>query len=237
MNQTAVREYWSGEDVVGRALNANDALDIIGVIADVRSGALEEEPRPTVYIASAQTANFWTNNMLVRTSGDPHDVLPAMRAIMNEVAPDQALTRIQTLDDRLDAAVAPRRYMLWLVGLFSAMALGLAVLGIYAVVAETVAQRIPEIGVRMALGASPGDVMHLILRQGAWMIAAGLALGGAAALALNGVMAGFVFRVQTTDPVSYLMAAFCLAAVTLAACAIPARRASRIDPVLALRAE
>jgi putative ABC transport system permease protein len=175
--------------------------------------------------------------MLVRTSGDPRSALPAIRGIMRQVDGEQALTRIQTLEERVAEATAPRRFVLWLVGLFSAIAVGLALIGIYAVVAESVAQRVPEIGVRMALGASTASVMGLVLRQGAWMVVMGIAAGGVMAVAFNKLMAGFVFRVATTDPVAYAAAVLCLAAVALAACAIPARRAARIDPVLALRAQ
>lgn len=236
VNETAVKKYWPAGEVLGKTIKTNDVLVIVGVVADVRRGALEEEPQPTLYIASAQTPTFWTNNMLVRTSGDPHDVLSSLRGILNQLEPDQALTRIQTLDERLAAAIAPRRYVLWLVGLFSLVAVGLAGIGVYAVVAETVARRIPEIGIRVALGATPGDVIGLVLREGVWMISSGLCLGLLVALALSGVMAGFVFRVQTTDPLSYFLAGACLAAITLAGCVLPAWRASRIDPVLALRA-
>jgi ABC-type antimicrobial peptide transport system permease subunit len=117
------------------------------------------------------------------------------------------------------------------------MALGLALVGVYGVMAESVAQRVPEIGVRMALGATGADVVQLVLRQGSLMIALGLMLGIAGAAALNRVMSGFVFRVSTTDPGTFAVACVCLTAATLAACVVPAARASRIDPVLALRQE
>lgn len=237
VNQAALKKFWPNGNAIGQTVMTDEPLHIVGVVSDVRRVDLEEDPRPTLYIPSAQTHTFWTNNMLVRTSGDPRAALPAIRAVMRQVDGEQALTRIQTLDERIAEATAPRRYILWLVGLFSAMALGLAVIGIYAVVAESVAQRVPEIGVRMALGASAADVMGLVLRQGAWMIGLGLAAGGIAAVALNKIMAGLVFRVPTTDPVAYGAACVCLAVVTLAACAIPARRAARVDPVLALRAQ
>jgi putative ABC transport system permease protein len=147
------------------------------------------------------------------------------------------LTSVQTLPERLDAVLAPRRFNLWLVSLFSIIALGLAVLGIYGVLAEAVAQRVPEIGVRMALGASAAGVMRLFLRQGGWMIGIGVALGIGAALALSGVMASFVFGVPPTDPVSFAVACLAVTMAGLLACAIPARRASRVDPVIALRQE
>jgi hypothetical protein len=178
---------------------------------------------------------FWTNNMLVRTTADPRDVLPEIRAVMRQLDPQQALTRIETLEERLSESIAPRRFNLRLIGLFSAVAMALAMLGIYGVVAESVAQRVPEIGVRMALGARGPDVVRLILGQGVWMVVIGIGLGVAGAAALNRVMSGLVFGVRTTDPASYTVAAVCLMTATLVACVIPARRAARIDPVQALR--
>lgn len=127
--------------------------------------------------------------------------------------------------------------MLRLVGAFSLMALGLAVIGVYGVVAESVARRVPEIGIRMALGATARNVTSMILRQGIWMLGCGVVLGIIAAAALRGVMSAFVFGVPTTDPATYAVAGLCLAVATVAACVIPARRAARVDPVLALRAE
>ena len=173
--------------------------------------------------------------MLVRTTADPRDVLPEIRAVMRQLDPQQALTRIETLEERLSESIAPRRFNLRLIGLFSAVAMALAMLGIYGVVAESVAQRVPEIGVRMALGARGSDVVRLILGQGVWMVVIGIGLGVAGAAALNRVMSGLVFGVRTTDPASYTVAAVCLMTAALVACVIPARRAARIDPVQALR--
>jgi putative ABC transport system permease protein len=172
---------------------------------------------------------FRTNNMLVRTSGDPRALLPAIRAVAREVDLRLPLTRIETLSQRLDSVLAPRRFNLWLVGLFSLIALGLAVVGTYGVLAEAVAQRVPEIGVRMALGASAAGVMRMFLRQGGWMIAMGIALGIGGALALSGVMASFVFGVPPTDPVSFAVACLAVTMAGLLACVIPARRAARVD--------
>ena len=135
----------------------------------------------------------------------------------------------------LSDALAPRRFILRLVGLFSVLALGLALLGVYGVVAESVAQRVPEIGIRMALGARPGDVMRMVISQGAWIVVAGLTLGLLSAIAAREVMASFVFGVPTTDPAAYVAAGLTLAATALTSCLIPARTAAAIDPVVALR--
>ena len=236
VNRTAARRFWPAQDAVGqRIVIERGPVLIVGVVADVRRGLLEEDPEATLYLPSGQTRTFWTNNMLVRTTADPRDVLPEIRAVMRQLDPQQALTRIETLEERLSESIAPRRFNLRLIGLFSAVAMALAMLGIYGVVAESVAQRVPEIGVRIALGARGSDVVRLILGQGIWMVVIGIGLGVAGAAALNRVMSGLVFGVRTTDPASYTVAAGCLMTATLVACVIPARRAARIDPVQALR--
>jgi putative ABC transport system permease protein len=236
VNRAAAQRFWPGQDAVGQKIvMEQEPVLIIGVVADVRRGLPEEDPEATLYLPSGQSGVFWTNNMLVRTTADPHDVLPEIRAVMRQVDPQQALTRIETLEERLSESTAPRRFNLQLVGLFSVVALGLAMLGIYGVVAESVAQRVPEIGVRMALGARGSDVVRMIVGQGFWMVAFGMALGVTGAVALNSIMSGLVFGVRTTDPASYAVASLCLMASALLACLIPARHAARIDPVRALR--
>ena len=237
VNETAKKQYWPDGAVGERILHDDQSVVIVGVLADVRRSGLEVEPEPALYLPSGQTGMFWTNNLLVRAGGNPRELLPAIRTVVGEAYPALPLARIETLQDRLEMVMAPRRFTLWLVGLFSIVALGLAVIGIYGVVTESVTQRVPEIGVRMALGASAGGVMRMILRQGAWMIGVGVALGTVAALAMNGVMAAFVFRVPTTDPLSFGIACAALIIAGLLACAVPARRAARIDPVMALRQE
>ena len=238
VNRAAALAWWPGSDPLGRVLNSDDKrLQIVGVVDDVRRANLEGEPLPTVYLATAQTPNFWTNNLLIRTSSDARAILPAVRDIMRSLDRDQALARITTLEESLREATAPRRNLLSLVGMFSGMALLLAVIGIYGVVAESFAQRIPEIGVRMALGATKANVMMLIVGHGTRLIVAGTLIGLGTAIAFNRVMSAFVFRVATTDPATYLAACLCVAAAALAACLLPAGRAARVDPVVALRTE
>jgi putative ABC transport system permease protein len=237
VNEAAAMEHWPNGALGQRVLHNNQSLLLVGVLGDVRRTRLEVEPEATLYLPSAQSAMFRTNNMLVRTSGDPRALLPAIRAVAREVDPRLPLTRIETLSERLDSVLAPRRFNLWLVSLFSSIALVLAVVGIYGVLMESVAQRVPEIGVRMALGASAAGVMRMFLRQGGWMIGIGVALGTAAAFGLSGVMASFVFGVPATDPVSFAAACLAVTMAGLLACAIPARRAARVDPVIALRQE
>ena len=175
--------------------------------------------------------------MLVKTDGDPQALVPAIKSIVRRVNPQQPFPGVEPLQDRIDLRTAPRRFILRIVGLFSALGLVLAVIGIYGVLAESVAERVPEIGVRMALGATESQVVKLILGQGAWIVTVGLALGLAGAFMLHGQMNAMVFGVQTLDPLAYSVACALLTITALAACAIPARRAARLNPVVALRTE
>jgi putative ABC transport system permease protein len=238
LNQSAARHFWPRETAVGKLVAMGEKrLEIVGIIADVRRADLEVEPGPVVYLPNLQATEFRANNMLIRSERDPRLLLPALRALLRQVDRQQALVRIQTLQERIEEATAPRRFVLRLVGAFSLMALGLAMIGVYAVIAESVARRVPEIGIRMALGATARNVTSMILRQGIWMLAFGVVLGLIAAAALRGVMSTFVFGVPTTDLPTYAVAGLCLALATVAACVIPAARAARVDPVIALRAE
>jgi predicted permease len=238
VNAAAARALAGTADAIGRTiLLGRNPTQIIGVVGDVRRGDLEHPPGPVIYLSHLQPAGLTTNNLLVRTSGDPRQVLPAVRAVMRQLDPDQPLTRISTLEERIAEVLAPRRFMLRLIGLFSILALGLAMLGVYGVMAESVAQRVPEIGIRVALGATPAAIRHMVIAQGGWMVVLGLAGGLAGALALRRAMATLVFGVPTTDPVAYAIACACLAAATIAACAIPANRAAAMDPIKALRQE
>jgi putative ABC transport system permease protein len=238
VNVSAARAIWGDSDPVGRTIVMDESpLQVIGVVGDIRRLNLELPAAPAIYLSHLQPASIIVNNLLVRTAGDPREVLPAVRAVMRQLDPDQPLTRIATLEERIDEILAPRRFMLRLIGLFSILALGLAMLGVYGVMAESVAQRVPEIGIRVALGATPAAIRHLVIAQGGWMVVLGLAGGIAGALALRKAMATLVFGVPTTDPIAYAVACVCLAAATIAACAIPANRAASMDPVKALRQE
>jgi putative ABC transport system permease protein len=238
VNVSAARTIWGDSDPVGQTIVMDESpLQVIGVVGDIRRLNLELPAAPAVYLSHLQPGSIIVNNLLVRTAGDPREVLPAVRAAMRQLDPDQPLTRITTLEERIDEILAPRRFMLRLIGLFSILALGLAMLGVYGVMAESVAQRVPEIGIRVALGATPAAIRHLVIAQGGWMVVLGLAGGIAGALALRKAMATLVFGVPTTDPIAYAVACVCLTAATIAACAIPANRAAAMDPVRALRQE
>jgi putative ABC transport system permease protein len=237
VNEVAVRELWPDMSPVGKTISADGAFEIVGVVSNIRRLDLEKEPAPTVYFTTSQLPNVWTNNLLIRTAGDPMDVLPAVRAAVNDLDRGQALSRIETLAERLDRAKAPRRFLMRLSGTFALIALGLAMLGVYGVVAESVASRVPEIGVRVAFGATPGRIVGMVLREGIVMAGSGVILGLGIALLLRDAATALIFGVTATDLVTWTASAAGLGAAALSGCAIPARRAATIDPMRALRTE
>jgi putative ABC transport system permease protein len=237
LNQAAARQLFGGDPAVGQTLLVGKTpTTVVGVVADVRRTDLERDPEPTVYFPSDQVRSR-TNNLLIRTAGDPAAVVPAIRAILHELDPMQALSRIHVLDELLDQTKAPRRFAMQLVGAFSLLALLLAMVGLYGVVAESVQRRTPEIGIRMALGATAAGVARMVLARTGLMVMTGLAIGLAASVALKHLVAGFVFGVEPGDPLSYAAACGVLLAGALCASFIPARRAAAVDPLQALRRE
>jgi putative ABC transport system permease protein len=237
VNASAARLLTNAPNPVGRTfrLGSKEEAHIVGVVADTRRGTLEEPEGPAIYLSNLQPFYMRTNNMLARTTGDPRDALPIVRSILRQLDPNRALTRVTTLEERIDELLAPRRFMLRLIGLFSILAFALAMIGVYGVIAESVAQRVPEIGIRMALGAGPRTIRNLFVAQGFWIALVGVGAGLAGAFALRQGMATLVFGIPTADPLTYTAAALCLVAATVAACGIPAMRAAALDPVAALR--
>jgi putative ABC transport system permease protein len=236
VNEAAARAFWGDADAIGKTVAHNDhSEEVIGVVANLREGNLEDDPGPTIYQLSNQSRNFFVFTMLIRAKGDADTLVPSIRTIIRSLAPQAPFSGVTPLQERLDRAMAPRLFVLRVIGLFSLLGLVLAVVGVYGVLAEFVAQRIPEIGVRIAIGATPSDVLALILRHGTRLVAVGVLLGLAGAVLLRGAMTTMVYGVQTLDPLAYLTACLCLLAATIAACTVPARRAARLDPVAALR--
>jgi hypothetical protein len=239
LNQTAARTFWKGADPIGKTviINKDSQLQVVGVIADIRGSILEEDPGPTMYQVSNQSRNFLAGGMMIRVDGDPKALVPQIRAIVRSVDRDAPFAGVEPLQTRIDRAMAPRLFVLRIVGLFSIVGLVLAVVGVYGVLAEFVVQRVPEMGIRIAFGATRSDVLALVLGQGARLVSIGLVLGFASAALLRGAMSTMVYGVRTSDPITYITACAVLFAATIAACAVPARRASQLDPVVALRSE
>jgi putative ABC transport system permease protein len=244
INQAAALAHFPGEDPVGRRIAWARApervwMTVVGVVADVRGQALGEDEVPALYTPMAQEMRPWKTwmNVAVRTTEAPEVLAAAVRREVAAVDADIPVTRVRAMDDLIAASVAPRRFNLALLGGFALLALALAAVGLHGVVSYTVAQRTHELGVRVALGATPGDVARLVLGQGLLLTFGGVVLGTLAALALARFVAGMLFGVEPTDPATFLGVAAILTAVAALACYRPARRAGRVDPLVALRGE
>jgi len=239
INETLARTYFPGEDPIGKRLGSGSrAATIIGVVADMKRFGLDADARPEVYRHCFQRSAVLSHmKLVVRTSGDPLDLVPAVREAALAVDPDQPIYNVMTMEQRLSHSIASRRFQALLFGIFATVALVIAAVGIYGVLSYATSQRSHEIGVRIALGAQPLDVLMMILRQGIVVTLTGLAVGLAASLALTRVMKGLLFNVSATDPATFATIALLLAVVALSACYIPARRATKVDPNVALRHE
>jgi putative ABC transport system permease protein len=241
VGESTARKFWPAVSAVGQTMllpatrpPANRPVQVVGVITDMTEWGLEMKVGG-IFVPHLQVSYATPGRMVIKTDRDPQTLVPAIEAIVRRVNPEHPFPDVTPVQAEIDRATAPRRFVLRLIGLFSILGVALAVIGIYGVLAESVAERIPEIGVRIALGAQPSDVVRLIVRQGAWMIVAGICFGLAGAAAVSRPMTAMVFGVGTLDPLSYLAACAMLALAGLAACTIPARRAASLDPVVALR--
>jgi predicted permease len=230
-------QLWPGQDPVGKHLYRGDEKlrEVIGVVGDVRT-TLQQGPVVTVYFP------YWQESvsdaaLMVRTAMDPRSVAAALRSEIWKVDPEIPLQRIRTMEDMISEAAAPRRFQMQLVLLFAASALLLASLGIYGVVSYTVAQRTNEIGIRVALGAHTAAVYRMVLLQGLTPVIVGLLAGVAGALAIGRLLTSLLFEVSPADPLTISAVIVALAAVATFACTVPALRATRVDPMSALRYE
>jgi putative ABC transport system permease protein len=242
VNETLARRYWPGEDAVGKHMrtgdidNPNPWMTVVGVVGDVKQYGLDQEQKTQFYGPQRQLP-LRPMSLVVRAAGDPSGLATALRLAVLSVDPDQPIYNVRTMAGLLSDTSAPRRLSLLLLGAFAGTALLLAGVGIYGVLAYSVTQRTHEIGIRMALGARRRDVLLMVFRQGLRMVLAGAALGMLAAFALTRLMSSLLFGVSPTDPLTLGLVALVLVAVALLACLIPARRASGVDPMIALRYE
>jgi ABC-type antimicrobial peptide transport system permease subunit len=215
-----------------------DRLTVVGVADDVRYGGLHVSAVPVVYMPHAQGSEGTTNMFfVVRTARDPLSLADAIRQKVAEIDPDQPVASIQTMRTRVDASIAQRRMQMTVLGLFAAMATLIAVVGIYGVMSYNVAQRAREIGIRLALGAARAEVIAVVMRQGMTMVAAGMLIGLAASAAITRVLRTLLFGVSPTDPLVFVAIAVLVAATAAVTIYLPARRASRLDPLTMLRSE
>jgi predicted permease len=244
ISQALARERWPNQDAIGRVIHYGNMdgnmrpLTIVGIVGDVRGRGLDQPPSPIIYVDYRQRG-MNANSMptiLMRSSAPVAEIVSAARAIFHDVAPE-APVKFSSFGNEMGGWLADRRFMLLLVGIFAAAALGLAAVGIYGIVAFSVTRRTREIGIRMALGAGRTDVLRLILGEGARLALAGVAIGIGASLAITRLLSSLLFGVKATDPITFVGVAALLSMVALLASYIPARRAIRLDPNIALRYE
>ncbi len=241
INETLARRYWPGEDPVGKLVmtgssNNPNRREIVGVIADVKHFGIDADVRPTMYFSHAQIpARLMT--VTVRTGAEPTSLATAIRGQVWEIDKELAVSNISSMQELVATSIAPSRLIVLLLGLFAGLALVLAAVGIYSVIAYGVTQRTREIGIRMALGAQAADVLKLIVGQGMTLALVGVAIGLGLAVALTRFMKGLLYEVDAFDPLTFAAISLLLVGVALLACYIPARRAAKVDPMIALRYE
>jgi putative ABC transport system permease protein len=251
INEAMARRFWPGEDPIGKRLtlgvvSGERPREIVGVVRDIPTRRDRAEPQPVIYASYLQQsadyrgpiANmFGQMTFLLRTSGDPMSLVPEARRAVADVDPDHAITRIQTMEQFWDDGLRYRSYLASVLGIFAFVATVLAAIGIYGVMAYSVAQRTREIGIRMALGASPRKVLAVVGRRAVGLISFGMLLGLAGSIALSRLIASQLWGIEPTDPATFTGVSLLLVVVALAASFVPARRATRVDPTEALRTE
>jgi putative ABC transport system permease protein len=239
INETMALKHWPGEDPIGKRVRiAWDSLEdeVIGVVGDVRHAGLDGEIRPMTYWPYARWS-YGTMTVTVRTTADPNRVVTSIASLVRQLDPELVVANVKTMDEVVADSVAQRRLTMLLLTVFAGTALLLAAVGIYGVIAYSVTERTQEIGIRMALGAQRGAVLRMVITQALVLAVTGIAVGGGGALLLTRLMEGLLFEVKPADPLTFGVVSGILAAVALLASYIPGRRATLVDPVIALRAE
>ncbi|MEP7339763.1 MAG: ABC transporter permease [Acidobacteriota bacterium] len=240
INESLAQRLYAGADPVGQRVRIErdkTEATIVGVVADVKWYGVEAEPPAAVYHSFFQDQGAEGMRWAIRTTGDPLALLPAVRQQVRELEPDHAIYQVTTMEQGLAESYAPRHFQTWLFGLFAAVALALAAVGLYGVISYAVSRRTHEIGIRVALGAQSRDVLLIVIRQGMSLALTGVAIGLAAALWLTRLMKGLLFGVRPADPLTFGVIALLLLGIALLACYVPARRATKVDPVIALRCD
>jgi predicted permease len=244
VSEALARKHYRGEDPLGKDIYLGapdnrlfDRATIVGVVGDTRDAGLGSDPLPTVYIPLAVMPEWPFLSYVIRTAGDPAAIAGAARAAIRELDAAAPIRDVRTFDAVLAESVAPARWSLILLGAFAAVALVMAALGVFGVLTFAVTQRTRELGIRIALGAAPAAVRRMVVRQGLGLATGGLALGAAGALTLTRLMTSLLYGVAPHDPATIAGVALLLLAVALLASWLPARRATRVDPMVALRTE
>jgi putative ABC transport system permease protein len=240
INESFARTYFQGEDPIGKRIDfgwdTTGWQEVVGMIGDVKHYGLEEAALPAVYVPQLQRPSS-SMTVVVRTTPDPRSLSAAVRSQVFEVDKDQPVSRVRVMEQVVSASVASRRLSMTLLAGFAVVALALAAVGLYGVMSYVVTQRTHEIGVRMALGARVGDVLGLVLKQGMFLVLIGVGAGLVTAVAATRLIASLLYGVSPTDLATFAVIALLLTAVALLACYLPARRATKVDPMVALRYE
>jgi len=243
ISETMARRFWPGEEAVGKRIGAGrirrpeDWIQVVGVVKDVRQFELTADPKPQMYLSYKQAGFFAPRDLVVKTDVDPTSMAATVRNAVWEIDKDQPVSNIRTMDEILADSIARQRFSMLLLAIFAGVALVLAGVGIYGVMSYSVAQRTREIGIRMALGAQTGAVLKLAVSYGMKLVLVGIVIGLIAAFALTRVMATLLFGVTATDPTTFALISLLLVCVAAIASYIPARRATKVDPIIALRYE
>jgi putative ABC transport system permease protein len=240
VNQTMARTYYGNASALGHRIRPGFQgpwCTIVGVVEDVKNAGLDKPAGSELFLPERQGNPVGQVYFAIRTAGDPHSLIDAVRAAIRSVDPSLPLAQIRTMDEVLDGARSRPRFLTTLLSFFSFTALLLAAVGLYGVIAYSVTRRMTEFGIRMAMGARASDVLGMVLTQGLKLTAAGVVAGAVGALALTRLISGLLFGVSAFDPVTFCAMALLLGLVTVAACIIPGLRATKVDPLVALRYE
>jgi putative ABC transport system permease protein len=246
VNTSFAKEYFGSESPLGKRMQIGATpdpsvpwMEIVGVVGDVRRG-LATEPQAEMYLPYKQAdavLPVFALSIVLRTGVEPATEASALRGVLGGIDKNQPLVKVRTMEDNMTASAAQPRFRTWLLGLFALLALLLSTIGIYGVISYSVTQRIHEIGIRIALGAQPKEVFRLVTGEGLRLALIGVALGFAASLALTRVLHSFLYEISAIDPITYVTVAALLVGVGILASFLPARRATRVDPLVALRHE
>jgi putative ABC transport system permease protein len=239
INETLARLYFPNEDPIGKRLLRPDGTnprEIIGVVGDVKHFGLEDEAEAYIYLPHAQSADG-SLALALRSAVDPQQMAALVRREVSALDRDQPVVDIKNMEQRIAEMMSPRRLTVFLLGIFASVAMILAAVGIYGVIAYSVTQRTHEFGIRMALGAQRSDIIRLVIGQGMWLVLIGLGVGLLGAFIVTRLLESLLFQVKPGDPLTFAAVAALLSTVALLACYIPARRATKVDPMIALRYE
>jgi putative ABC transport system permease protein len=243
ISDTMAHRHWPGEEAVGKRFSIGkvtsdaDWIQVVGVVRDVRQFELGADPKPQMYFSYRQAEFFWPEDLVVRTDVEPASLAASVRKAVWDIDKDQPVSNIRTMEDILADSLARQRFSMLLLGVFAGVALLLAAVGIYGVMSYSVAQRTHEIGIRMALGAQTGAVLKLAVGYGLKLVIAGVLTGLVAAFVLTRLMSTLLFGITATDPATFVLISLLLISVAAIASYIPARRATKVDPLIALRYE